>query len=306
MTVPTSDAAVHIPILTETILEHLELPSGATCIDATVNGGGHTGAMLEATVPDGRVLGIDRDAGVLALTAQRHAQRLAEGRLVLAHGNFRDLSELAASHGFLDVDAVLFDVGVSSYHFDRSGRGFRFAEDEPLDMRFDTEDASIPTAADLLRELPQRELTRIFREYGEERFAAKIAWRVVQAREDAAIETTSQLVAIIERSLPANVRWRYARSAARIFQALRIAVNDELSAIAVALPQAFELLRPGGRLATLAFHSLEDRIIKRYFVEHKRDRTGRILTKRPLQAGEAEVDANSRAASAKLRVLEKL
>lgn len=298
--------AVHIPILTGEILELVDLRPGDSCIDATVNGGGHTAAFLERTAPNGRMLGIDRDPGVLARARERHAEAVAAGRLVLVHGNFRDLAAIAAEHGFADVRAVLFDVGVSSYHFDVSGRGFRFSENERLDMRFDPEDDSLETAADLLRTGSLDELTTIFRDLGEERFARRIAYRVVQARDEDPVETSAQLVDAITRALPGNVKWRYARSAARVFQALRIAVNDELGAIEEALPQAFELLAPDGRLAVLAFHSLEDRIVKRYFVDLRQSGAARLLTRRPLQAGETEVAANPRAASAKLRVCVKL
>lgn len=297
---------VHIPILTAELLELLELRPGDSCIDATVNGGGHTAAMLERTAPDGRVLGIDRDPGVLARAHERHADAIACGRLTLAHGNFRDLGEIAAAHGFAAVRAALFDVGVSSYHFDASGRGFRFAENEPLDMRFDADDDSLETAADLLQSRSLDELTAIFRDLGEERFARRVAYGVVRAREQAPVADSRQLVDIVTRSLPGNVRWRFARSAARVFQGLRIAVNDELTAIEEALPQAFALLADGGRLAVMSFHSLEDRIAKRYFVAQRQAGTARILTKRPLQAGDAEIAANPRAASAKLRVGERL
>lgn len=297
---------VHIPILTGAILDLLELRPGDACIDATVNGGGHTAAFLERTAPHGRVLGIDRDPGVLARAGERHAAAVAAGRLTLAHGNFRDLGAIAAAHGFAAVRAVLFDVGVSSYHFDASGRGFRFAADEPLDMRFDPEDDDLDTAADLLRTLSLDELTSIFRDLGEERFARRIAWRIVQARDEAPLETSNQLVDAITRALPGNVRWRWARSAARVFQALRIAVNDELGAIDAALPQAFDLLGDDGRLAVLSFHSLEDRRVKQFFVARRQEGVARLLTKKPLQADEAEVAANPRAASAKLRVCARL
>ncbi len=293
---------VHIPILTAEILDLLELRPGDTCIDATVNGGGHAAAFLERTAPDGRALGIDRDALALPRAHARHADAIASGRLMLRHGNFRELGEIAAAAGFADVRAILFDVGVSSYHFDRSGRGFRFAEDEPLDMRFDTEDDVSVTAAELVADASVEDLTRIIRELGEERFASRIARSIVRARERAPIESTEALVDAIRAALPANVRWRWARSAARVFQGLRIAVNDELTAVEEALPQAFELLAADGRLAVLSFHSLEDRLVKRAFVSLRQRGLARILTKKPLQAATEEIEANSRAASAKLRV----
>ncbi len=291
--------AVHTPILTQQLLELLDLPRGARCIDATINGGGHTAAILESTGPDSKVLGIDRDPEILTATAVRLAEFAEAGRLILANGNFRELSKIAASRHMTDVDAIIFDVGVSSYHFDQSARGFSFAHDEPLDMRFDPTDSDAETAAEILASRDEEELTAIFRDFGEERFAKRIAWRVVR---DRPVQTTTQLLEIITASLPGNVRWKAARSAARIFQALRIAVNDELSAIADALPQALSLLALGGRMAVLSFHSLEDRMVKQFFVAEKQAGRVEILTKRPLRADDEEVEDNSRAGSAKLRV----
>lgn len=297
---------VHIPILSAVLLEHLALRPGDRCIDATVNGGGHTAAFLEQTAPNGQVLGIDRDPDVLARAADRHAEALGDGRLVLAHGNFRDIGTIAAGHGFAAVRAIVFDVGVSSYHFDLSGRGFRFAADEPLDMRFDPECEHSETAAEILDTRSCDELTTLLRDLGEERFARRIAQAIVRERAVQPIRTTAHLLDVLTRALPGNVRWRAARSAARVFQALRIAVNDELGAIAAALPQAFDLLAPGGRLAVLSFHSLEDRIAKRLFVGWRQERRAEVLTKKPVRADDAEVADNPRAASAKLRVCKRI
>ena len=192
---------------------------------------------------------------------------------------------------------------MSSYHFDRSGRGFAFARDEPLDMRFDPTEPDSESAAEFLNRCDVGELAEIIRDYGEERFAGRIAAAVVRRRP---LRSTRQLYEVIESALPGKVRWQAARSAARVFQALRIAVNGELDAVREALPQALSLLAPGGRLAVLAFHSLEDRMVKQLFAAERR--AGRIhsLTKRPLRAGDDEVQANPRAASAKLRVCERV
>ncbi|HYD47422.1 MAG TPA: 16S rRNA (cytosine(1402)-N(4))-methyltransferase RsmH [Terriglobales bacterium] len=299
---PPADA-VHIPILTGEILSLLELQPGDRWIDATVDGGGHAGAMLAATAPDGKLLGIDRDPELLQVAQARLAAEVDAGRAVLRLGNFRELGEIAGAAGFGPVSAVLFDLGVSSYHFDRSGRGFAFAHNEPLDMRFD---GSGDSAADVLAQASLEELRHIFRDYGEERFAHRIAVGVTRRRESEPIRDSATLLDVIRAALPRNIRWQANRSAARIFQALRIAVNDEIEAVREAVPQAFELLAPGGRLAVLSFHSLEDRIIKQYLVSLAQSGQAKVLTKKPLRATEAEIDANPRAGSAKLRVCQKL
>ncbi|GIW46121.1 MAG: ribosomal RNA small subunit methyltransferase H [Candidatus Binatia bacterium] len=294
---------VHTPILTREILALLELSPGDRTIDATMDGGGHTRALLDATAPSGRVLGIDRDPELIALARERFAAEISAGRLLLAQGSFAELASIAAQHGFAEVAAVLFDLGASSFHFDIAGRGFSFRQNEPLDMRFDPSDSSRPTAAELVNRLDARELARLIARYGEERHAARIARELMRRRP---VSTTHELYAGIEAALPAPVRWRAARSAARVFQALRIAVNDELAALETALPQAFSLLRPGGKLAVLSFHSLEDRIVKHFFQSEQKRGAARILTKKPVRPSEEEVRANPRAASAKLRVCERL
>ncbi len=272
-------------------------------MDATVDGGGHTEAMVEATRPHGRVLGLDRDPEVLEYARHRFKAEIAAGRVVLVHANFTQISEIAPAHGFHKVAAVLFDLGASSFHFDVAGRGFTFRRDEPLDMRFDPTDRSLPTAADLVNRLDARRLAQIIVRYGEERHARRIA-QSIEARRP--IRTTSELYAAVEAGLPAAVRWRAARSAARVFQAVRIAVNDELTALKAALPQAWSLLREGGKLAVLSFHSLEDRIVKSFFRQKQEEGTARILTRKPVRPHEFEVAQNPRAASAKLRVCERL
>jgi 16S rRNA (cytosine1402-N4)-methyltransferase len=283
-------------------LNLLQLEPGARCIDATIDGGGHTAAILEATAPNGEVLGIDRDPELLTAVRRRLADAVDAGRLHLASGSFCELTRIATARHFAPVHAIVFDLGVSSFHFDVSGRGFSFMRNEPLDMRFDPDDTSIETAADLLNMRDASELAAIFRDFGEERFAGRIANTIVRRRP---VQTTTQLFDLIAAALPARVRWQAARSAARVFQALRIAVNDELDAISDALPQALSLLAPGGRLAVLSFHSLEDRLVKQLFVAERQAGRVHIVTKRPLRANEDEIRANPRAASAKLRVCER-
>ena len=298
--------AVHRPVLLEEVLQHLAVGSGRRFVDATLDGGGHATALLQRAAPEARVLGIDRDPELITQVRGTLATEVDSGRLLLASGSFQALTRIVCARRFEPVDGILFDLGLSSYHLDVSGRGFSFMRGETLDMRFDPSDDSLETARDILRTRSVDELAAIFRDFGEERFAGRIAGRIIVERERTPITTTTQLLDLIAEALPARVRWRAARSAARIFQALRIAVNDELEAISEALPQAVSLLAPGGRLVVIAFHSLEDRIVKQFFVAERDAGRLRILTKRPLRASEEEVEANPRSASAKLRVAEKV
>lgn len=296
---------VHIPVLLSEVLAYLAPKPGGRYVDATVNGGGHSGAILSASAPDGRVLGIDRDPEIVAALGARCADAIVAGRLLLANSSFAALGEVIAAHDFAPVDGVLFDLGLSSFHLDASARGFSFLHDEPLDMRFDPTDDSLETAADILASRSADELTELFRTYGEERFASRIARTVVARRRSAPLRRTGELLAAIEQSLPAAVRWRATRDAARIFQALRIATNEELGAVAEALPQALAALAPGGRLVVISFHSLEDRLAKNFIREQARAGHLRILTKKPIPPTREEIATNPRAASAKLRAAEK-
>ena len=303
--VAMSAEAVHVPVLLREVLELLALGPGSRCIDATIDGGGHATAMLAATAPGGRVLGIDRDATLLAVSRDRLQAAVDSGRLQLVQGSFRHLEGIVAASAFPPADAILFDLGVSSFHFDRSGRGFSFARDEPLDMRFDPTGESAAPAAELLATLDARALTELLRTYGEERFASRIARTIIARRRETPITTTGALRDAVATALPAGRRWQAARHTARVFQALRIAVNDELAALAAALPQAVDALAPGGRLAVIAFHSLEDRLVKTFLREQQHVGRLRTLTKKPITPGVDEVAVNPRAASAKLRAAAK-
>lgn len=298
-------ADLHTPVLSAEVLHHLDVRPGLRYVDATIDGGGHASAILEACAPDGKLLGIDRDPDLPAALRVKLGTEIDAGRLKLATGSFRDLTEILSAHAFQPVDGVLVDLGLSSYHLDRSGRGFAYGRNEPLDMRFDPTGPE-ETAAGILATRDSRELTRLIRTYGEERFASRIARTIVARRREAPVRTSDDLLRIIEQSLPAKLRWRSARHAARVFQALRIAVNDELGAVAEMLPQAISCLVPGGRFIAISFHSLEDRLVKQFLRSEQQAGRVRLLTKKPLRASEEEIAANSRAGSALLRAAERI
>jgi len=287
-------------------------------VDMTVGGGGHAGLLLAATAPAGHLLGLDRDPAALA--AARRALAPFAGRFTLVRSAFDAVDRVAADHGFAPADAVLMDLGVSSRQLDDPDRGFSFRSGGPLDMRMDP-DGPV-TAADLVARLPEEELARLFREFGEERHARRIARAIAREREAAPIATTARLADIVAGAVPARAR-RTARihPATRVFQALRMAVNDEAGQLARGLEGAFDVLGPGGRMAVISFHSLEDRAVKRFFADLATGctcppafpvcRCGRVpratlLTRRARRPADAEVDANPRARSARLRAVEKV
>ncbi len=303
--------AVHIPVLLQETLTFLQVRPGGTYIDATVGGGGHAEAILSASAPDGRLLGLDLDPDALEVARERLTP-FGE-RAVLRQGSFAQLAALAAD--FAPVDGILFDLGLSSLQLADPARGFSFSYSGPLDMRFDP-DAGGPTAADLVNGLSVEELAQILYQYGEERQARRIAEAIVAARP---LETTEQLAEVVVAAV--GRRRGRIHPATRTFQALRIAVNDELSVLQVALPQAVDLLRPGGRLVVISFHSLEDRIVKRFLRQESKDcicppeapvctcehrARLRVLTRKPVRPDPEEVARNPRARSARLRAAERL
>lgn len=303
------DSSVHVPVLLQTVVSLLQVRSGGVYIDGTVGGGGHAAAVLAASASDGRLLGLDRDPAALDVARERLAPW--GDRAVLRRGSFADL--LCLAEGFIPADGVLLDLGLSSLQLADPTRGFSFAQDGPLDMRFDPSEG--PTAADLVNTLSVRELTDLLYRYGEEKQARRIAEAIVAARP---IHRTAELVSLIERTVGRRER---IHPATRTFQALRIAVNRELEALEAALPQALEVLRPGGRLVVISFHSLEDRIVKQFLHREARDcicppeipvcvcghrAQVRVLTPKPVRPDAAEVAANPRARSARLRAAEKI
>lgn len=290
----------HTPVLLAEVVASLAPRASGRYIDGTVGGGGHAAAILAASAPDGRLLGIDPDPAALAAATERLAG--FAGRITLVRGNFRAIGQLAAATGFEQVQGVLLDLGVSSYQFDTPERGFSFQASAPLDMRLDP-DAPL-TAKELVNTLPERELADVIFRYGEERASRRIARAIVEARRRAPITMTDELAAIISRAF-GGARGKI-HPATRTFQALRIAVNDELASLTEALPQIIELLSAGGRIAVIAFHSLEDRIVKQFL--RTEAATGRLalITRKPIVAGPEEQRANPRSRSAKLRVAERL
>ena len=308
----------HLPVLAEEVIEMLRPAAGSLQIDATVGGGGHTERILEASDPDGRLLGLDADGAAIAIVAQR-LERFGD-RLVLRQANFRELGAVAPAAGFGAVDGLLFDLGLSSFQLADTERGFGFRAGGPLDMRFDATRGV--SAAELLVTLDATELTALFRRFGEEPFAPRIARAIVEARRSAPITTAEELAALVERVAPRTAPGRRRiHPATRVFQALRIAVNEELDALSEALAAAVDLLRPGGRLVVLSYHSLEDRIVKRFLDAERKGcicppsvpvcvcgRTPRLrlVTRPSLTPTDAEIAANPRARSARLRAAERI
>ncbi len=301
----------HRPVLGREVLEGLRPGPGKRILDGTLGGGGHSELLLKAGAD---VIGIDQDFAALAAAGERLA---AFGpRFRALYGNFRNAVELCRNAGVENLDGALLDIGVSSPQIDTPERGFSFQKEGPLDMRMDT--CAQKTAADIVNSAPEAELIQIFREYGEEPSARRVAAAMVRGREITPIITTLQLVEVIEKVLP---RRGPRHPATRIFQALRIAVNDELGALRTALSALTPLLNSGARFGVITFHSLEDRIVKHFFRQHSTaelddpswpaprpnpDYHYRLITRHPIEATQEERDANPRARSARLRVVEKL
>jgi len=305
---------MHIPVMVEQTVHWLAPRPGGVYVDATVGGGGHAEAILERIVPGGRLIGLDRDEAAVEAAASR-LRRFGEAA-VIVRANYETIKEVLARQGLDRVDGVLFDLGASSMQFDDPGRGFSFQVEGPLDMRMDR--GQRRTAADLVNALPERELADVIWRYGEERFSRRIARAIARARP---VRTTTALAEIVARAAPRRSRSRGLHPATRTFQALRIAVNDELLNLENAIPDAAEVLRGKGRLCAITFHSLEDRLIKHTFLRLSRGCTHppgasasfdegkpclRILTKKPVTPSPEEVIRNPRARSAKLRAAERV
>lgn len=307
----------HLSVLPAEVLSLLDPAPGGIYLDGTVGGGGHARLILEAAAPDGRLIGLDRDPSAL----RKAAEVLAPfgDRVVLRHCNFSEAAGVLAELGISGLDGMLLDLGVSSHQLDEASRGFSFRGEAPLDMRMDP--TSGPTAADLVNTAAAEELARIFREYGEERWAGRIARRIVQVRQQHPLTTTRQLAELVRDAVPGGKAPARIHPATRVFQALRIKVNQELEHLSRGIAEAIDLLNPGGRLVVISFHSLEDRIVKRFFQEeakgcicpprlptcvcNHRPRL-ELLTRKGVRASDAEVEANPRARSAVLRAVRRI
>ncbi len=311
----------HTPVLLAEVTQQLTLHDGSIFVDCTLGGAGHTERIAQLVAPTGIVVGIDQDDA--ALTAAADTLRLGQQDLptiVLQKGNFGELDEALLEARVPYVDAFLFDLGVSSPQLDHVGRGFTYQEDAPLDMRMDPR-SSQPTAADIVNTYSEAELTRILREYGEERWASRIAAFIVAARGAHRLTTTGEIVDVIKAAIPAAARRTGGHPARRTFQALRIEVNRELEVLEVGLRSAITWLSPGGRIAVISYHSLEDRIVRDIFAESAkgcvcppdlpvcrcdREPVLRIITKRPVVPTDEEIERNPRARSARLRVAQRV
>jgi 16S rRNA (cytosine1402-N4)-methyltransferase len=304
----------HTPVLLEEVLAALEVRAGGRYLDATFGRGGHTAAILERAGKEGRVVAIDRDPEAIRAG---HARFAADERLTLVNSPFSRLQAVVAEAGLVgSFDGVLLDLGVSSPQLDDAARGFSFAQDGPLDMRMDNRAGT--SAADFLSRAPEREIARVIKEYGEERFANRIAREIVAARAVEPLTSTAQLADIVARAVPTREPGKH--PATRTFQAIRIHVNDELREIEAALDGALEALAPRGRLCVISFHSLEDGIVKRFMQKHSQEdpvyaglpdvpvhaRPKLRRIGRPVHPGEAEISANPRARSSILRVAERI
>ncbi len=307
-----TNASDHVPVLAEEVRERLAVQPGETVVDATFGAGGHASLLACDLAGEGKLIAIDRDPSVRAYFDRFKSRSQIQARLL--RGEFSLVLGQLEANG-VQADAVLLDLGVSSMQIDRPERGFTYAADAPLDMRMDS--TAELSARDLVNEAEERELALIFRRFGEERYARPIARAIVRRRAERPFERTGDLSETIKHAIPTPARFGEGHPAKRVFQALRIAVNDELGALEAALPAAVRMLRPGGRLAVISFHSLEDRIVKQYIREQARGCTCppdfpicncgnepvlRDLTRRPIRPGVRELERNPRSSSAKLRV----
>lgn len=290
-------ACLHFPVMKEEVIQYLNPKPCENFVDCTIGEGGHTMAILERTKPSGKVLGVDCDPTLLERLKLKIEGTDYDERLILVCDNFANLNAIVERHGFNRVSGVLFDLGFSSWHLEESRRGFSFLRDEPLDMRYNPQQNTL-TAEAILNYWSVKDIERVLRVYGEERFSRRIAEEIVRFRP---LKTTVDLVMAVERATPAWYHRRRIHFATKTFQALRIAVNSELESLEKALPQAVDIMENGGRLVVIAFHSLEDRIVKNFMRNKAKEGILKILTKKPLRPSKEEVTKNPRSRSARVR-----
>ena len=322
----TREIAKHIPVLMDEVLDGLNLGSGKSVVDATLGGGGHTRAILSGIAPTGKLLSLDQDARAIQAFLDRASEEvlttkaLQDKRLLIRKANFSEIDEVVSEEEFGPVDAIMADLGYSSDQIEDGTRGLSFQNDGPLDMRLDQE--SILTAKDIIMTWSLEELTKVFREYGEEEYSYQLAKRIVEVRASHVIDTTRKLAELIEEATPpAKRRLEKIHPATKVFQALRIAVNQEYERLETFLENSLKVLKPGGRLAVIAFHSGEDSLVKKFLLAQAKGcvcprefpicicgltPTIRIITKKVITPTDEEVVMNPRARSAKLRIAEKV
>ncbi len=306
---------IHKPVLLKETIELLNCENDGIYIDGTLGRGGHTAAILKQLGPEGLIIAIDRDLQAV----KKVKKKLKDNRIIFFHDNFINIPEIITSLKIDKVDGMVFDLGISSPQVDNPDRGFSYQQTGPLDMRMNTDQKL--TARKIVNNFSKNELIEIFREYGEEKWSSRIASFIIQERQQNEIQTTDQLVEIIKKAIPASARRRGGHPARRVFQALRIATNNELNQLKEMIGRVLPVLKTGGRICVISFHSLEDRIIKRFFKKKARSCVCppdfpicvcekkselKILTKKPVQASQEEISENPRARSARLRAGEKL
>ena len=297
---------VHIPVLLNEVIRLLDPKPGEKILDATVDGGGHAVAIAEKVAPNGKVIGIDQDEFILEELRGKIEKGANARNFILINGNFRDVDKLLQSLKIKSLDGGLYDLGMSSLQMEESGRGFTFLKDEPLLMnyKFSINPGDL-TAEEILNAWPEKEIADIIFRYGEERYARRIARNIVEKRQRTHLKSTFELVEIIRKSVPWQPRHRI-HPATRTFQALRIAVNDELNAVHESLEKVWQFFIPGSRLAVISFHSLEDRIAKNFLKNKEKEGSAEIKTKKPVTASPEELSLNPRSRSAKLRAAVKI
>lgn len=308
---------VHQPVLLAETIEELHIRPDGIYVDGTLGGAGHSSEIAARLTDGGRLIGIDQDKDAIAAATARLEPY--KDRVTIVRSNYENIKEVLQDLGINKVDGILLDIGVSSYQLDNPERGFSYNQDEPLDMRMD-QDAPV-SAETILNTWPEEELARIIRDYGEERYAGKIAHRIVEARDEQPLRTTMDLVRIIRGAIPMRLQEKYGNPCKRTFQAIRIACNRELDVLSNSVDTCIDLLQPGGRLAIITFHSLEDRIVKNAFRTAEnpcicppefpvctcgRISKGHAVTRRPITASNEELEQNKRSAPAKLRVFERV
>ena len=294
---------IHIPVLQKQVIQYLDPSPNKNFIDATIGQAGHTLEILKRTEPRGKILGIDADPEQIKNIKNKILDTKVKNRLILENDSYVNLEDIIKKHNFRPIHGILFDLGISSWHLEDSGRGFSFQKDEPLNMRYDGQTQGELTAEHIINKWQEKEIAAILKEYGDERFSGKIAKEIIKSRKDKKIKTTFQLIEIIKKSIPVWYQKKRIHFATRTFQALRITANDEFENIKKGLEQAVKSLKKGARIVIISFHSSEDRIVKLFLKEKAKQGLIKIETKKPITPCFEEIKINRRSRSAKLRAV---